>query len=107
MIALILFCVVAAAPDPLLEAKKKEIEQIDKEIEALKLQRDAYFKAASEYQKEGDRWQYSTGDIQTAYDNWGKADQARSKGFEMQDKIDALGRDKSRIYQYYPQLQYP
>jgi hypothetical protein len=85
----------------------KEVKQLDAQIQKLIKERDMHGQKAQEYQHKGDSWQYETGNIQTGYENWEKANQERSKMLEIQNQIDALEKRKQRIFQFYPQLQYP
>ncbi len=88
------------------EACMKEVQQIDKQIQKLEAQKQKHVDLAKHYQMEGDRWQYSTGRIDDAHANWGKADDERAKAIDLQRQIDLLLEKKDRIYQFYPQLQY-
>jgi len=88
------------------DACKQEIVQIDKQIEKLRKEKDQHIELAKKYQAKGDRWQYDTGRIQEAQEDWGKANDERSKAIELQLQIDKLYEKKNWIYQFYPQLQY-
>lgn len=88
------------------DACKKEIEQIDAQIQKLEVQKQKHIDLARQYQAKGDRWQYNTGRIDEAHENWGKADDERAKAIQLQGQIDTLLQKKNRIYQFYPQLQY-
>ena len=88
------------------DACMMEIKKIDAQILKLHDEKQKYIDLAQKYQAEGDRWQYTTGRVQDAYENWGKADDARAKAIALQLQIDYLYERKNRIYQFYPQLQY-
>jgi hypothetical protein len=88
-------------------ACKKELDSIDKQIEALTKERDQHGQKSLQYQRQGNQWQYSTGRIQEAYDAWAKADAERKQMNDVQLQIDALKQRKTRILQYYPQLRNP
>jgi hypothetical protein len=89
------------------EACGKEIQLIDKQVHELEQQKQIHQDLARKYQKLGDNWQYSTGNIQDAYANWGRADQERRKAIEIQQQIDLLLQRKQRIIQFYPELYQP
>jgi hypothetical protein len=88
------------------EACKKELQQIDTEVQKLRVQKQKHVDLARQYQAEGDRWQYSTGRIDDAHASWGKADDERAKAIALQLQIDQLLEKKNLIYQFYPELQY-
>lgn len=87
-------------------ACKQEIVVIDKEIEKLRAEKEKHIELARQYQEKGDRWQYNTGRIQEAHEDWGKANVERGKAIELQLQIDHLYEKKNNIYQFYPELQY-
>ena len=89
-----------------IEACKKELEQINTEVQKLQVQKQKHIDLARQYQTEGDRWKYTTGRIDDAHAAWGKADGERAKAIDLQRQIDLLLEKKDRIYQFYPQLQY-
>jgi hypothetical protein len=89
------------------DACGKEIQLIDKQVQMLEKQKHTHQELARKYQKLGDEWQYSTGDIQDAYGNWGRADQERRKAIDIQNEIDLLLQRKQRIIQFYPELYRP
>ena len=88
------------------DACKKEIVEIDKQIEKLRKEKDKHIELSKKYQADGDRWQYNTGRIQEAHEDWGKANDEREKALELQIQIDKLYEKKNWIYQFYPELQY-
>jgi hypothetical protein len=88
------------------EACKQGIGVIDKQIEKLNAEKEKHIDLARKYQADGDRWQYNTGRIQEAHENWGKANVERGKAIELQLQIDHLYEKKNNIYQFYPELQY-
>ncbi|HEX4839845.1 MAG TPA: hypothetical protein VFU89_05340 [Rhabdochlamydiaceae bacterium] len=89
------------------EACGKEIQHIDQQVQKLEQQKGVHQDLARQYQKLGDNWQYSTGNIQDAYANWGRADQERRKAIDLQHQIDLLLQRKGRIIQFYPELYQP
>ena len=104
-IMLVLVCAAVEAGEES-DACKQEIVVIDKQIEKLRAEKDKHIELARKYQAAGDRWQYNTGRIQEAHENWGQANSERAKAIDIQLQIDALYEKKTRIYQFYPQLQY-
>lgn len=86
---------------------QKEIEKIDTQIEKLNAQKQQHLELAAKYQKLGDQWQYSSGRIEEAHQNWNKANVERQKAIDIQLQIDELLERKQRIYQFYPQLWKP
>ncbi|MGD0664530.1 MAG: hypothetical protein ABSA17_02205 [Rhabdochlamydiaceae bacterium] len=100
----LLFSSVHASPES--DACKQEIVEIDKQVKKLTAEKQKYIDEASKYQASGDRWQYTTGRIETAHEEWGKANMARSKAIELELQIDELLQRKYRIYEFYPWLQY-
>jgi len=91
---------------PSIEGARVELQKIDQQIEKLSKERDLHAQRSQEYQREGDRWQYSTNNIDDAYKLWGKANDERRQVQDAQLQIEALKEQRDRIYQYYPQL-YP
>lgn len=89
------------------EGCRKEIQQIDVQIQKLIKERDAHGKKAQEYQQKGDNWKYESHDILDAYQDWTKADQEREQMLEIQNQIDDLQARKEWILQFYPQLRTP
>ena len=89
------------------DACGKEIQLIDKQVYKLEQQKKIHQDLARQYQKLGDEWQYSSGNIQDAYANWGRADQERRKAIDAQQQIDLLLQRKQRIIQFYPELYQP
>ena len=89
------------------EACGKEIQLIDQQLEKLEKQKQQHQDLARQFQKAGDNWQYSTGNIQDGYANWGRADQERRKAIDLQQQIDLLLQRRSRIIQFYPELYQP
>jgi hypothetical protein len=85
----------------------KEIQLIDKQMQKLEQEKKVHQELARKYQKLGDEWQYSTGNIQDGYANWGKADQERRKAIDLQHQVDLLLERKQRIIQFYPELYQP
>ena len=88
------------------EGAVQEIKKIDKQIQKLEVEKKKHIDLSRKYQEEGDNWDYKTGRIQDAHEDWGKADDERKKAIDYQGKIDALIDQKRGIYQYYPELQY-
>lgn len=93
--------------DPTEDGCRAEIQKIDAQIKKLQIQKEKHVILARKYQQQGDDWQYNTGRIDDAHAAWGKADDERSQIIQIQGQIDLLFEKKQRIYQYYPQLQYP
>jgi hypothetical protein len=89
------------------EACGKEIQLIDKQVQKLEQQKQVHQDEARKYQKLGDNWQYSTGNIQDGYANWNRADQERRKAIDLQHQVDLLLQRRSRIIQFYPELYQP
>ncbi len=92
--------------DPETDACRQEITAIDKQIEKLHAEKEKHVELARKYQADGDRWQYNTGRIQEAHEDWGKANAERAKAIDLQLQIDRLYEKKNWIYQFYPELQY-
>lgn len=88
------------------DACRQEITAIDKQIEKLHAEKEKHVELAKKYQADGDRWQFNTGRIQEAHENWGKANDERAKAIDLQLQIDRLYEKKKWIYQFYPELQY-
>jgi hypothetical protein len=97
--------VIAASAES--EACGKEIQLIDKQVQELEQEKKFHQDQAQKYQKLGDNWQYSTGNIQDGYVNWGYANQERRKAIDIQHQIDLLLQRKQRIIQFYPELFQP
>jgi len=95
------------ALDPGTEGCRKEIQQIDAQIQKLIKQRDAHGQKAAEYQKKGDNWKFESHDVLDAYQEWVKADAEREQMLEIQNQIDVLQARKEWILQFYPQLRTP
>ncbi len=89
------------------QACGKEIQIIDKQVLKLEQQKKIHQDEARKYQKLGDNWQYSSGNIQDAYANWNRADQERRKAIDLQHQVDLLLQRKQRIIQFYPELYQP
>ncbi|HEY5236364.1 MAG TPA: hypothetical protein VIJ14_09320 [Rhabdochlamydiaceae bacterium] len=89
------------------EACGKEIQLIDKQVQKLEQQKQIHQDLARKYQKLGDEWQYSSGNIQDGYANWNRADQERRKAIDLQHQVDLLLQRRSRIIQFYPELYQP
>ncbi len=89
------------------EACGKEIQMIDKQVQKLEQEKKFHQDQARHYQKLGDEWQYSSGNIQDANANWNWADQERRKAIDLQHQIDLLLQRKLRIIQFYPELYQP
>jgi hypothetical protein len=85
------------------QACGKEIQLIDQQVQKLEQQKQIHQDTARKYQKLGDEWQYSSGNIQDAYANWGRADQERRKAIDLQHQVDLLLQRKQRIIQFYPE----
>jgi hypothetical protein len=100
---------VAAEENPMTESQAcgKEIQLIDKQIEKLEKEKQTHQDLARKYQKLGDDWQYSSGNVQDAYKNWGLASQQRRKAIDAQHQIDLLLQRRNRIVQFYPELYQP
>ena len=101
---LMLCAALQASPES--DACKKEIVELDKQIEKLRKEKEQHIELSRKYQADGDRWQYNTGRIQEAHEDWGKANDERDKALELQIQIDKLYERKNWIYQFYPELQY-
>ena len=89
------------------QACGKEIELMDQQVQKLEKEKKVHQDLARKYQQAGDNWQYSSGNIQDAYANWGKANQERRQGIDIQQQIDLLLKRKGRIIQFYPELYQP
>jgi hypothetical protein len=89
------------------DACGKEIQLIDKQVLKLEQEKKVHQDLARKYQKLGDEWQYSSGNIQDAYANWNKADQERRQAIDLQHQVDLLLQRKQRIIQFYPELYQP
>jgi hypothetical protein len=89
------------------EACGQEIQIIDQQVAKLEKQKKIHQDAARKYQKLGDNWQYSSGNIQDAHKNWGLASQERRKAIDIQQQIDLLLQRRTRIMQFYPELYQP
>ncbi len=106
-LSLLCFSLVAATPsegDQIPETPEqtyeKEIKQIDAQIKKLEIEKARHAELSAQYQKEGDRWQYTTGNIQDAYALWAKADEERKQVAKIQIEIDALESKKNLLYQF-------
>ena len=86
------------------EACGKDIQSINAEVQKLEKEKKVHQDLARQYQKQGDEWQYRSGNIQDGYAAWGKADQERRKAINIQQQIDQLLQHKQRIIQFYPEL---
>ena len=106
MFFLLLFAPLWGA-SPESEACGKEIQRIDTEVQKLEKQKQEHQDLARKYQQLGDNWRYSSGNMQDAYANWGRADQERRKAIDLQQQIDLLLERRSRIMQFYPELYQP
>jgi|SRR3569832_318454 len=107
---LLAFAPLAAVEEkPMTESQAcgKEIQLIDKQIEKFEKEKQTYQDLARKYQKLGDDWQYSSGNVQDAYKNWGLASQQRRKAIDAQQQIDLLLQRRNRIIQFYPELYQP
>jgi hypothetical protein len=102
-------CIAAAEEKPMTESQAcgKEIQLIDKQIEKLEKEKQTHQDLARKYQKLGDDWQYSSGNVQDAYKNWGLASEERRKAIDTQQQIDLLLQRRNRIMQFYPELYRP
>ena len=89
------------------EACGKEIQLIDKQVQKLEQQKQVHQDLARKYQKLGDEWRYSSGNIQDADANWGRANEERRKAIDLQQQVDLLLQRRSRIIQFYPELYQP
>lgn len=89
------------------QACGKEIQTIDTQVQKLEKEKKVHQDLARQFQKQGDDWQYSTGNIQDAYAAWNKADQERRKAIDIQHQVDLLLQRKQRIIQFYPELYQP
>lgn len=89
------------------QACEKEIQLIDQEVQKLEKQKQKHQELTREYQQKGDQWRYSSGNIQDAYANWGKASEERQKAIDIQQQIDLLLQRRQRIMQFYPELWQP
>ena len=106
MFFLLLFApLLGASPES--AACGKEIQRINSQVQKLEKQKQVHQDLARKYQQLGDNWQYSTGNVQDAYANWGQADQERRKAIDLQQQIDLLLERRSRIIQFYPELYQP
>ena len=106
LLAFILFAA-AKQPETPGEACSKEIQQIDQQILKLEQQKQYHQERARYYQKQGDSWQYNTGNIQDGYLAWGRANDERRKAIDIQHQIDLLNQRKQLIMQFYPELWQP
>ena len=95
------------AADPAMEGCRIEVKKIDQQIEKLEKERELHAQKAQQYQQEGDRWRFSTNNIEDAYQAWGSADKERRQMQSIQLQIDELQERKDRIFQFYPQLHAP
>ncbi len=104
---LLLFFMPLWADSPDVEACRKEVVSIEKQIQKLETEKQKHVVLAGKYQKEGDQWQYNTGRIQDAHASWAKADHERIQIGQIQRQIDLLNDRKNHIFQIYPQLWQP
>lgn len=103
----LLLTLTATVPDTPGGACWKEIQAIDKEVQKLNQEKEQHIELSRQYQQEGDNWLYISGSIQDGYRNWAIADDERRKAADLQRQIDLLLQKKARIYQYYPELNWP
>ena len=110
---LLLSFALLAAEDKLVAASAesqacgKEIQSIDAQVQKLEKQKLVHQNLARQYQKQGDEWQYNSGNIQDGYTAWGKANEERRQAINLQQQIDLLVERKRRIIQFYPELWQP
>ncbi len=89
------------------EACGKEIQSIDAQVQKLEKEKKVHQDLARQYQKQGDEWQYNSGNIQDGYTAWGKANEERRKAIDLQQQVNLLVQRKQRIIQFYPELWEP
>jgi hypothetical protein len=102
-----LLTLAADVPDTPAGACWKEIQAIDKEVHELSQEKERHIELSRQYQEEGDNWLYISGSIQDGYRNWAIADDERKQAAALEQQIDRLLERKARIYQYYPELNWP
>lgn len=104
MMLSILLLVSPLVVDKSADACQQEITQIDAQVEKLEKARDIHADRAAQFQDEGDRWQFRSGQIEDARRAWSKADDERRQAQDFQMQIEHLQAKKARILEYYPQL---
>ena len=104
---LLLLFFVPAYGSPESDACGKQVEKIDAQIKKLNVQKQKHLDLAAKYQKQGDNWQYSSGNIEDAHAAWDKANAEQKAAIDLQGQIDTLNEQKQRIFQFYPELWQP